>query len=105
MATASLPMYDLPEVRNAHDTLWSVLAQNLRHQGLSNVPECLARGQPVATLWNDPDLLISQCCGYDIVHGYKNILRPIATPKFAAFGCLLPGLTTNIAYFRAQLRE
>ncbi len=88
MATASLPMYDLPEVRNAHDTLWSVLAQNLRHHGVNNVPDSLAHGRPVATLWNDPDLLISQCCGYDIVHSYKDILRPIATPQFAAFGCL-----------------
>ncbi len=88
MATASLPMYDLPEVCNAHDTLWSVLAQNLRHQGVNNVPDSLAHGRPVATLWNDPDLLISQCCGYDIVHSYKDILRPIATPQFAAFGCL-----------------
>ena len=33
-------------------------------------------------------MLISQCCGYDIIHGYKEILRPIATPEFAAFGCL-----------------
>jgi ABC-type phosphate/phosphonate transport system substrate-binding protein len=88
MATASLPMYDLPEVRNAHDTLWAVLAQNLRNKGLGTVPDHLAHDQPVHTLWNDPDLLISQCCGYDIVQGYKGILRPIATPKFAAFGCL-----------------
>jgi len=88
VATASLPMYDLPEVRNAHDTLWAVLAQNLRYKGLDKVPDHLTHDQPVATLWNDPDLLISQCCGYDIVHGYKDILRPIATPKFAAFGCL-----------------
>ncbi len=88
MATASLPMYDLPEVRNAHDTLWAVLAQNLRNKGLDNVPDHLTHDQLVSTLWHDPDLLISQCCGYDIVHSYKNILRPIATPKFAAFGCL-----------------
>ncbi len=88
MATASLPMYDLPEVRNAHDTLWAVLAQNMRNKGLDKVPDHLSHNQPVCTLWNDPDLLISQCCGYDIVHRYKDVLRPIATPKFAAFGCL-----------------
>lgn len=88
MATASLPMYDIPEVRNAHDAFWAVLAQNMRNYGLHNVPDHLAHDTPVNTLWNDPDLLISQCCGYDIVQGYKDILRPVATPKFAAFGCL-----------------
>lgn len=88
LATASLPMYDLPGVRNAHDAFWAVLAQNMRNQGVNNVPDHLTRNRHLKTLWNDSDLLMSQCCGYDVVHGYRGVLRPIATPKFAAFGCL-----------------
>ena len=88
MAKASLPMYDLPELQAAHDEFWSVLARDLRRNGIKSVPDRLSHGQPVRKLWNDPDLLISQCCGYDITNRYRDKLRPVATPIFSAFGCL-----------------
>ena len=87
MRTASLPMYDLPEVRAATAAFWTSLAGNLRRQGLGDVPDRLAHDRPVAELWSDPGLLISQCCGYDVMHSYSNRLRPVATPEYAAPGC------------------
>lgn len=88
MRTASLPMYDLPEVRAATAEFWASLAGNLRRLGLADVPDRLVHDRPVSELWSDPGLLLSQCCGYDVMHSYSNRLRPIATPEYAAPGCL-----------------
>jgi len=88
MRTASLPMYDLPEVRAATAAFWASLAGNLRRHGLADVPDQLAHDRPVSELWSDPGLLISQCCGYDVMHRYNDRLLPIATPEYAAPGCL-----------------
>jgi len=88
MRTASLPMYDLPEIRAATAAFWASLVANLRRHGLADVPDKLTHDRPVSELWSDPDLLISQCCGADVMHSYKNRLLPIATPEFAAPGCL-----------------
>lgn len=88
MATASFPMYDMPEVRSATDALWTSLAKNLIANGIANVPEKLQHDKPVRSLWSDTQLLISQCCGYDVVDRYKGLLKPVATPKFKAQGCL-----------------
>jgi ABC-type phosphate/phosphonate transport system substrate-binding protein len=88
MRTASLPMYDLPEVRAATAAFWSSLAGNLRRQGLADVPDKLAHDRPVNELWSDPGLLLSQCCGYDVMHRYNDRLLPVATPEYAAPGCL-----------------
>lgn len=85
---ASFPMYDLPELRDAYDAFWGVLAENLRQTGLHNVPEHLTHDRPVRELWEGPGLFLSQCCGYDVIDQYKGLLRPVATPEYAAFGCL-----------------
>ncbi len=96
MATASLPMYDLPDIREAQDSFWADLAQNLIENGIPDVPQNLTRGRSVHDLWSDPDLLISQCCGYDITHRYSGCLRPVATPLFAAEGCLAENYCSTI---------
>ncbi|MHA1528291.1 MAG: phosphate/phosphite/phosphonate ABC transporter substrate-binding protein [Alphaproteobacteria bacterium] len=88
MRTASLPMYDLPEVRAATAAFWASLAGNLRRHGIADVPDKLIHDRPVGELWTDPGLLLSQCCGYDVLHGFDSLLLPIATPEYAAPGCL-----------------
>lgn len=87
MLVASLPMYDLPEVRPALDTLWAGIARHLKRARIKDVPPALAHDTPVDALWSDPALLLSQCCGYDIIHRYAGRLRPIATPRYDAPGC------------------
>ena len=48
---AALPMYDWPELREAHDSFWLVLQKNLNAQGI-NAPLNLTRNiddqQPLA---------------------------------------------------------
>ncbi len=87
MARASLPMYDLPELRAATDAWWAGLAQAMGRAGLSEVPQALTRGLGLEELWRDPRLLLSQTCGYPLIHAMKRVLRVVATPVYDAPGC------------------
>jgi len=84
---ASLPMYDLTEVRQLTDGLWNVIARHIRKEGLADTPQALVHEQPVRDLWADKNLLFSQCCGYDIFHRYKRELCVLGTPTYSAPGC------------------
>jgi ABC-type phosphate/phosphonate transport system substrate-binding protein len=84
---ASLPMYDLPEVREATDALWRGLARRLALEGLSGVPEALVREGPHEAPWSDPALLFSQSCGYPVTHEFAGKVRLVATPRYRAPGC------------------
>jgi ABC-type phosphate/phosphonate transport system substrate-binding protein len=84
---ASFPMYDIAEIRHAHDALWHGFARHFRRHGLTNTPSTLSHDQPVNSLWSDNHLFLSQCCGYDVVHQYKHRLQVLATPWFNVDGC------------------
>lgn len=87
MTIAGLPMYDLPEVQWANDALWSLAREYLERNGFSNAPESLQRGAPVRMQWSAPDLVLSQCCGYDLVHGFTDSFQLLGTPCYRAAGC------------------
>ena len=87
MRVASMPMYDMPEISSALDSLWKDMARNLRLEGIRDVPRKLVHGQSLKNLWDNPALCISQCCGYDLVNRYADRLIPIATPHYGAPGC------------------
>ena len=80
-------MYDIPEVRGAHDILWKSVARGLEKAGVKGVPAVLDRSRGVHALWSDPGLLLSQCCGADLVGRYSGKLVPIVTPRYRAAGC------------------
>ena len=80
-------MYDIPEIRHATDAFWQGMARHLRKQGIKQVPRRLIHDQHLSQLWMDDELLISQCCGYDVMRRYKNRLQVLATPWFDAPGC------------------
>ena len=84
---ASLPWYDLPEVREATDRFWACVAQNLRERGFKQVPEKLNRELPFDQQWTSGRLLFSQACGYDILLAYRNCLRLVVTPIYTVAGC------------------
>ena len=81
-----MPMYDMPEVRTALDSLWRAFATNAQREGLGEVPKVLALGRPLDQLWNDPHLWFSQCCGSDLVNSHAGRLTPIATPRYGEIG-------------------
>lgn len=84
---ASLPMYDLPEVRAATDAWWCGLARAFGRAGLHGAPDHLTRGAGARRLWRARDLLFSQTCGYPLTHGLAGAVRVIATPAYTAAGC------------------
>ena len=86
MPIACLPWYALPETEPAQDALWAVVAHHLRRAGIE-APDTLTRGVAIPGVFCDPDLLVGQCCGYDIVYGFAASLRPLLTPCYAAPGC------------------
>ena len=90
MRLASLPWYDLREVRPAHDALWSAIAERLRRGGIVDVPERLERRIGYAAQWSSGRLLLGQACGYDIVTAQARSLRIVATPCFDVEGCVGP---------------
>ena len=84
---ASLPMYDIAEIRHAHDALWKGFARHFRRHGLRNIPRVLSHDQPVNSLWSDDQLFLSQCSGYDVVHQDQHCLQVLAAPWFDVDGC------------------
>jgi ABC-type phosphate/phosphonate transport system substrate-binding protein len=84
---ASLPMYDLPELRGATDRLWERLAHHLEGAGVPDVPERLDRKTSYDQIGRTPALLFAQTCGYSVSHADRGHLRVIATPRYAVFGC------------------
>jgi ABC-type phosphate/phosphonate transport system substrate-binding protein len=89
-ARAGLPMYDLAELRPATEAWWEGLARAFRAEGLDNVPAGLSQDWPARKLWQAPDLLFGQTCGYPLMHGLSASLRLVATPCYAAPGCSGP---------------
>lgn len=87
MRLASLPWYDLAEVRELLDELWSAIARRLEAQGVDAVPSRLDRNPDYQAQWSDGELLLGQACGYDAVLGHADRLRVVATPHFAFPGC------------------
>lgn len=90
MAVASLPMYDLPELRAATDAWWQGLARAFRREGIADVPGGLDRRESYHDVWLAPDLLISQTCGYPLTHALAGGVELAATPCYSAEGCQGP---------------
>jgi ABC-type phosphate/phosphonate transport system substrate-binding protein len=66
---ASLPMYDLPEIRAATDAFWTAVAQSYGVAGK------LSRAHDWTASWRNPDL------------PFKGQLTYVATPHYDADGC------------------
>jgi ABC-type phosphate/phosphonate transport system substrate-binding protein len=96
MSAVSLPMYDLPEIRPALDAWWAGLARHLAREGIADVPAVLPHGAPLDAAWSRPDLLLSQCCGYDLRNGRTGALRLLATPSYRAPGCVGPAYASVV---------
>ena len=84
---ASLPMYDLPEVRGCTDRLWAAIAEEMCDGGVADVPDALERPQYHYDAWRPRSLLLSQSCGYPVASTLSDALRVVATPHYAAPGC------------------
>ncbi|MEM9188863.1 MAG: PhnD/SsuA/transferrin family substrate-binding protein [Myxococcota bacterium] len=76
---AALPMYDLPELRSAHDALWRGLATTLAEAGME-VPRELTR-RPDLDL-AAPGLILGQTCGYPLLKTLQGKVRVVGRPAY-----------------------
>ena len=83
---ASLPMYDRPETRAAHDRLWNRIRDEFRTKGIDAPPE-LARGNDPWDDWHSPDLLMSQTCGFPYRAHLHGKVRLVGAPDHGLPDC------------------
>ena len=84
----SLPMYDLPELMEAHRHFWSGLRRHLAAEGFSDTPEILDWPRDLDAAWASPDLLLSQTCGYPLRRQLDGRVRLLGVPHYEAPGCV-----------------
>jgi ABC-type phosphate/phosphonate transport system substrate-binding protein len=85
---AGFPMYDFPELREAHAALGRSVARHLvERAGLDGVPDALTFEGHTLDHWRAPDLLLSQTCAYPLVTSLAGQVRVVATPRYRAPGC------------------
>lgn len=83
---ASLPMYDWPELKDATDALWGAIRTELEAVEIQ-APETLLRQTRYGGEWRNPNLLLSQTCGWPYATTYRDALTLVAVPNYAATGC------------------
>ena len=83
---ASLPMYDWPEVRSAHQSFWSAIAERLRAFGIA-APSSLDQSRSFDSVWRDAGLVLSQTCGFPFSTRLRGIVRLVGTPVYDVPGC------------------
>jgi ABC-type phosphate/phosphonate transport system substrate-binding protein len=69
-------MYDLPELFDATDRLWSAIGSALRALG-QPAPARLTRGLDTHAFWLSPRLYFSQSCGYPLVTRFRDRLAVV----------------------------
>lgn len=84
---ASLPQYDLVEIRHATDAWWTGIARHLERHGVEDVPSGLTRTEDDEAIWRRPGLILTQTCGYPLMTELLDSLRPVASPIYACEGC------------------
>src|SRR4051794_6700790 len=72
-SVASLPMYDLVELRAAHDALWDAVV--VAHG--PGLPASLTHDDDVHALWHSPTMAVSQACGWPLVDELDGRVRLI----------------------------
>ncbi len=94
-------MYDWPEVRWAHDALWSAVAERLRDAGIP-APDALDRSRDVEAVWRDPGLVLSQTCGFPYATRLIDAVSYVATPVYGVEGCEGPHYSSAIVARRDE---
>ena len=75
-------MYDRAETAQANDRLWSAVRNALGYG-----PETLTRDMDVWDIWQSPDLLLAQTCGYPYRAHLHNHVELVGTPDYGVDGC------------------
>jgi ABC-type phosphate/phosphonate transport system substrate-binding protein len=87
LPTASLPMYNLPEMRPLNAHFWQALRELLAEAGLRDLPEALSFDRPPVPERIGPEILFSQACGYPLETIFWGQAIRLGTPCYQAPGC------------------
>lgn len=88
-------MYLNAATHDAYDRFWAAWANNMRERGI-DAPMHLTKSDDVEAAWSDPDLLVSQTCGYPYASKLRGQVRLIATPHYGVEGCDGPNYSSWI---------
>ncbi|MFM0370301.1 phosphate/phosphite/phosphonate ABC transporter substrate-binding protein [Paraburkholderia aspalathi] len=80
---AALPMYN---VTPALATVWREWLDDVLRM-VSPACRIVEPDEELHGFWRRPNVLLSQTCGYPLVHGLNEQVQVIATPQFDAPGC------------------
>ena len=94
--TASLPMYNLTEMRQANAAFWHTLRDLLTEAGVAALPEGLDVARPPVPDRIGDDVLFSQTCGYPLETIFRGQTVRLGTPCYDAEGCEGP---THCGFF------
>lgn len=83
---ASLPMYNLPEMRQVNADFWAALRGLLDEAGLAAPAELAFDRPPVPERIGD-EVLFSQVCGYPLETIFRGQAIRLGTPCYDAEGC------------------
>jgi ABC-type phosphate/phosphonate transport system substrate-binding protein len=87
MLTASLPMYNLPEMRAVNARFWEALRGLLVEAGLRDLPERLTFERLPVPERIGPEVLFSQTCGYPLETIFSGQAVRLGTPCYDVPGC------------------
>ena len=87
MRTASLPMYNLPEMRAANARFWEALRGLLLEAGLRDVPADLEFERRPVPDRIGPAVLFTQTCGYPLETVFAGQTIRLGAPCYGVPGC------------------
>jgi ABC-type phosphate/phosphonate transport system substrate-binding protein len=94
--TASLPMYNLPEMRQVNARFWEALRGLLLEAGVADLPGALTFERRPVPERLESGMLFSQTCGYPLETVFRGQAIRLGTPVYDAPGCDGP---THCAFF------
>ena len=85
--SASLPMYNLPEMRPANRAFWDAVRTELQRQGVDDLPPDLDFERRPVPLEIEGNTLFTQVCGYPLQTIYRGQTTLLAVPVYAVEHC------------------
>ena len=79
-------MYDRPVNRAAHDALWALIRDGLRHRGIA-APDALDRRTSHQRGWERPDLVLGQICNLPLRRLFWNKVTIIGASDYGLGHC------------------
>jgi ABC-type phosphate/phosphonate transport system substrate-binding protein len=85
--TASLPMYNLPELADRNAAFWRALSEEIDVQRISGLPTELSFSRPAVPEAIGREVLFSQTCGYPLQTIYRGQYTLLGVPTYDFPGC------------------